>query len=215
MVAVSPVVVRSGYIDDMSRSSDIEVLQNLATGAAAQPSAAQAQAGGGTGSFGESGVLITDVNAAGVQPSGTAADKILAIYTIPANTFSAANKQVQITACGAFGATGNNKTVKLIANATSPVVGNTVSGGTTIATTGVSAQNGGGWSVSAAIVKFGAANSNTQIAVHAPSVPGTLAAPTTNLTLTENAAITVCVTGNAATAATDITYNFGEVVMSN
>jgi hypothetical protein len=200
-------------------SADIELLQRVATGTDSQPSAANAQFGSGQGTFKESGNLTLQVSSAGVSPGATGADNVLAFFSIPANSFDVAGREIQITASGKFGSTGNNKDIKLIFNPATAVVGSTVGGsGTTIADTGTVATNGGGWNISATVIKFGAANSNTQIAIHQQAQVGAavsaLLAPTLP-TATENAPILVAVTGNATTATTDIVFNMLQIVASN
>ncbi|HEX7642988.1 MAG TPA: hypothetical protein VF472_12345 [Burkholderiaceae bacterium] len=171
-----------------------------------------------------SGTLALTMSAAGVNPGSTANDNVLAVLTIPANSFDgqsfpvATNREASILAAGSFGATANSKTVKIVVNPTTAVVGSAVVGGTTIATTGVVATNGGGWQMQASIIKYGAAGSNTQLAVHYGAQVGAavaaLAAPTA-LTLPENAAITVAITGNAAAATSDIVFNFANIEWNN
>ncbi|MBV8666726.1 MAG: hypothetical protein JO269_09600 [Burkholderiaceae bacterium] len=158
------------------------------------------------------------------QPAATGSDYVLAVMTIPANAFdglsipSATNRMATILATGTLGATANNKTIKIVLNATNPVVGSALVGGTTIASSGVTASNGTVWIMEAQIVKYGAQNSNTQMAFHTGTQLGaTVAAPTapTTLTLTENAPITVAITGNAATATTDINFNLAQIEWNN
>lgn len=171
-----------------------------------------------------SGTLALAVSAAGVNPGSTANDNVLAVMTIPANAFDgqsfpvATNREASILAAGSFGATANNKTLKIIVNPTTAVVGQAVTGGTTIASTGVVATNGGGWQLQASIVKYGNAGSNTQLAVHYGAQCGAavqaLTAPTA-LTLPENAAVTIAITGNAATATSDIVFNFANIEWNN
>jgi hypothetical protein len=171
-----------------------------------------------------SGNLATTVVSAGQQPGSIGNDNVLAILTIPANAFdgqsypAATNRMATVMAIGSFGATGNNKTLKLVVNPTNPVVGAAVAGGTTIATTGVVATNGGGWQLSAAIIKYGAAGSNTQLAIHFGAQTGAtvsaLSAPSL-LTAAEAAPMTIVVTGNAATAASDVVFNFAEIEWNN
>lgn len=173
----------------------------------------------GAGStFAAAGNLATQVSIAGVQPASLAADVVLAAFTIPANAFDQANRALQIQAEGSFGATANNKRVKIVFNATTAVVGQAVTGGTTVADTGVVATNGGGWALSAEIVKAGAANSNTQLAVHQQAQVGaavsTLLAPQA-VAAVENAPILVAITGNATTALSDILFNFLQAFAQN
>jgi hypothetical protein len=174
--------------------------------------------GNGTGQFGLEGNLSTQVNA-GINPGATAADNVLAIYTLPANSLDQAGRGITISALGAYGATTNNKRVKVIVGAVSAVVGSTIgSGGTTIADTGTVASNGTGFSLQASIFKYGATGSNTQQGIHNSAQSGTtigsLLTPSA-MTLNEASPILIAVTGNAATATTDIALNLLEVNACN
>src|SRR5229473_3962336 len=87
------------------------------------------------------GNVNLQVSSAGVQPGATGADNVLAVYSLPSNAFDVAGRGISITAAGSFGATANNKRVKIVFNATTAVVGSTVTGGTVICDTGTVAQN--------------------------------------------------------------------------
>ena len=166
---------------------------------------------GQAGFFNRSGNLFTVVSVAGVSPAATGADKVLAVFSIPANSFDVAGRSLQIQAEGSFAGNGNTKEVKLFIGCTAAVVGQTVNGGTAIADSGAVTTNGGGWAIEAEVVKYGAAGSNTQLAVHQQAQLGgavaALLAPQA-LTIVENAPILCAVTGNATTTATDIVFNF-------
>jgi hypothetical protein len=205
------------------------IAQSVATGAAAwalavvpgtgvEPSSNLEQFGAGTATILAEGNVNRQISSAGVQPAATGADNVLATFSIPANSFDIAGRGVGITAQGSFGATANNKRIKLVFNATTAVVGSTVTGGTTVADTGTIATNGGGWSLQANVFKYGAAGSNTQIGLHQQAQIGNavaaLLAPSL-ITATESGAILVAVTGNATTAASDIVFNFLEVNAMN
>ena len=205
------------------------IAQSVATGAAAwalavvpgtgvEPSSNLEQFGAGTATILAEGNVNRQISAAGVQPAATGADNVLAVFTIPANSFDVSGRGVGITAEGSFGATANNKRIKLVFNATTAVVGSTVTGGTTVADTGTIATNGGGWSLQANVFKYGAGGSNTQIGLHQQAQIGNavaaLLAPSL-ITATESGAILVAVTGNATTAASDIVFNFLEVNAMN
>lgn len=158
-------------------------------------------------------------SAAGVQPGATGVDSVLAVYSLPANAFDHAGAVLQVTAAGSFGATANTKRVKIIFNPATAVVGSTVgAGGVAIADTGAVVTNGGGWQLQGTVIKYGVANSNTQLGVHNQAQVGAavsaLLAPSL-LTATENGAILVAVTGNATTVVTDIVFNFLEVNGAN
>jgi len=195
---------------------------------AAQAAAIGAQFGNGAAQFGtnpsnslvmgDDGNLVVQIASAGVSPSATGADKILALATIPVGGFDIAYRGISILVAGNAPNT-NAKTVKAILNPTSPVLGATVSGGTTIANlTATGAGSAGGWQLQANLYKYGAAGSNTQIALHeagqAGSILGTLSSPSLT-TLAENAAIILAITGNATTTATDIVFNFLQIFATN
>jgi hypothetical protein len=165
------------------------------------------------------GNLNVQISAAGIAPGATAADNVLAVFSIPAGAFSAAGKMATITAVGVFGGTANNKRVKIIFNPATAVVGSTVgSGGTTVADTGTVATNGLGWTLSAQVTKYGAPGSNTQLGVdtlnQAGAVIVTNIAPAA-ITAVESGAILVAVTGNATTVVGDILLNSLQVRFSN
>lgn len=176
--------------------------------------------GGGTAVMGAGGTINRQISSTGVQPGATAADNVLAVYSIPASSFSASGRGVNIMAAGSFAATNNAKRVKIIFNPSAAVVGSTVTGGTTIADTGAltTTSNNVPWFLSGDVYKYGAAASNTQITIPRLSIFGAttpaIVTPTL-ITATESGAILVAVTGNATTATTDITFNFLEVNARN
>jgi hypothetical protein len=178
------------------------------------PNVAQVQFGTGTGLLAAAGNINRQVVGAGINPGATAADNVLAIYSLPAGSFDVSGRGITLTAQGSFAANGNTKRIKLIFNATTAVVGSTVTGGTTIADSGAVTTNGGGWSLQANVFKYGAAGSNTQLGLHQQAQVGAavaaMLAPTL-ITATESGAILIAVTGNAATTATDIAFNFLEI----
>lgn len=171
--------------------------------------------GGGTALIRESGNINAQIVSAGISPGATAADNVLAFFSLPGGTFDVSGRGIQVTAQGAFGATGNNKDVKIIFNPATAVVGSTVgAGGTTIADSGVVATNNLGWSLQANVFKYGAAGSNTQIGLHQQAQIGAAVASMLKpslITAVESGAILIAVTGNAATATSDIVLNFLEV----
>jgi hypothetical protein len=210
MTVPSPVVTRAFSIDAGVMSADIELLQRVASGTDAQPSSANAQFGSGQGTFKESGNLNVQISSVGVSPGATGADNVVAVYSLPANSFDVAGREIQITANGSFAANGDTKTVKVIFNPSTAVVGSTVgAGGTTLCSTGAIAQSGGGWQVQGSVVKYGAAGSNTQLGVHNQAQVSTAVQPAAPslITATENAAILVAITANCATTASDVVFN--------
>jgi hypothetical protein len=164
------------------------------------------------------------LSGAGISPAATAADNVIGSYSLPANFFNyAPNKAdgcgLYIRAIGHFAANGNNKTVKIIFNPATAVVGSTVgSGGTTLVTSGVVAINALGFVAEAFVTKIGEPNSNTQLGGQILGQFGAtfISPPVTQYPAAiENAAILIAVTGNAATTATDIVLDLFEVYGSN
>lgn len=153
----------------------------------------------GVAPMGESGNLSVQTAQPGSNPTTPSVDQVMAVYTAPAGILDAPGRVLQITAAGGA-LNASTKTIKIIVNATNPVVGQTVSGGTTIAS--VTGTAAGGWALAADIVKYGANGSNTQQAVHSAaqlgSAIGALLAPSA-LTLNEAAPINIVVTCNDAT----------------
>jgi hypothetical protein len=194
---------------------------------AAQAAAIGASLGNGAATFGanannplqmgDDGNLIVQTIAAGRNPAGTGSDYVVAVGSIPVGAFDIANRGINIMAAGsALNAT--SKTFKIIMGATAPAVGSIVSGGTTVAALGpVTTTSAGGWQLTANVFKYGAAGSNTQIAIHEAGQCGADLATLTAfslLTLNESAAISVAVTINAATA-TDAIFAFLQVFGMN
>lgn len=193
------------------------------TGGYGTPSIVSNYLGSGSLTLNSSGNIFNSltVNASGIAASATGADNVLAVFSIPAYTFdgiSSTNRGIQFVAIGSSGGNTNNKRVKIIYNATTAVVGSTVSGGTLIADTGTFSSSGAAWSLSAQIFKYGAAGSNTQLAIHNAAQVGSavsaLIAPQA-ATAVESGTILVAVTGNAATTASDVSLNFFEPIGTN
>ena len=169
------------------------------------PSTVLTQFGSGSATFSEEGNVVK-LFTAGTTPASTAADIVVATYTLPANSFDATGRSIVLQAYGNLAANANNKTAKIIVGATTATIGSAVVGGTTVATTGVTAGNNVGWALTANVNKYGAANSNTQnyqtTGIIIGATHGGIGVAGT-LTLTENAPIIIAVTLNNATTATD------------
>ena len=180
-------------------------------GTSAGPSSNTIGFGSGTGSFPGAGDISKQISGTAVQPAQTAIDCVLETYTLPASSFDIAGRGVVVTAAGYFGATTNNKTIKLIYNPSGATVGLGVTGGTTIASTGVTSSSSSGFVLVASVYKYGAAASNTQLSfanlIQAGVTLPALPAPSLT-TAVESSAILIAVTGNAASATTDINLNF-------
>lgn len=192
--------------------------QAAAIGAAFGNGAAQFDPNNATNAIGDDGNLNVQIVSAGRQPSSTGADIVLASFQIPAGCLDIANRGINIMAAGSIVNNANNKRVKLIAGATSAVVGSAVVGGSTIADTGTVTTVGGGFQLQANLFKYGNPGSNTQIAIHEASQIGSaiqaLLSPSL-LTLNEGAAIICALTGNAGTATTDIVFSFLQAFAMN
>lgn len=216
-IGIAPDPARGFSLVDNSWLNGVVTGQNPIT--ALLNSGTTTQFGSGTSTFPDEGNINRQISAAGVNPGATGADNVLAVFTLPANSFDVAGRGINIMACGQLSNAATAKTIKIIFNATTAVVGSTVSGGTTIGSfTDSTANSAGGWQVSANVFKYGAAGSNTQLALHEASQSGTvvggLVAPST-LTATESGAIIIAITGNATTATTDIKFSFLEINAMN
>ena len=159
------------------------------------------------------GNIYRQVNSASVSPTFLNSDVVLAVFSLPAQTFDGAagtNRMIQVQGMGGFAGNGNTKRVKLFYNPSAAVVGTTVSGGTLMADTLATASNGGGWYVSGWVAKYGVNSSNTQLVTSGAALAGAtgnaVAAPSYT-SATESSAILVAVTGNCATATTDVFCN--------
>jgi len=177
-----------------------------------------AQFGLGVALMSEEGNIYREV-IAGRNPGATNADNVIAVYSLPLASFDIAGRGVNLIAEGSVANNTNSKRMKIYWGCTAAVLGSTVSGGSVIADTGAYTTAAAvGWSLEANVFKYGAAGSNTQLALHMGAqigaVVGSLLVPTA-LTSPENAAIIIAVTGNAVTTATDITQNFFEVNAMN
>lgn len=176
--------------------------------------------GGGSAPLFEEGNIYRAVPgvAGGITPGATAADNVVAVYSLPAGSLDVAGRGLTITAAGKFAANGNTKQVKLWFNATTAVVGSTITGGTLMADTGAVTTNAGGWEVSGNVFKRGAAGSNTQTVTSNGAVAGAthvgVSAPV-DTTAVENAAILIAVTCNCTTTATDALLAFIEINAMN
>jgi len=205
--------VHGDIVFDQQQAADIGNAMGNGAGSFTSPAAA------GVIPMGESGNLSVITAQPGINPASTAADIVLAVYKLPAGALDAPNRILEIAVNGSTASNTNTKTMKLIAGATNPVVGQAVSGGTVIASATIASTAGaGGWSLAAQVTKYGANGSNTQQALHSAAqtgnVVGALQAPSA-LTLNEAQPIAIVVTGNAATTATDVTFNSIQVVGMN
>lgn len=176
--------------------------------------------GGGGAPFGQQGNLTAQVSGAGISPGAINADNVLAVFSLPLNSFNAAGKGVAIAAQGSFANNTNSKRVKIIVNPATAVVGSTVgASGVTIADTGAFTTAAlTAFDVEANLFKYGAAGSNTQIGINTNTQVGAttpaILAPTL-VTAVESGAILIAITGNAVTTAADILLNLFTVNAMN
>jgi hypothetical protein len=172
--------------------------------------------GGGTAVMQESGNVNVQSGVPLANPATITNDNVLAVYTLPAGSLSAAGKGVEITCGGNLGNDTQAKRCKLIWNAISPVVGSAVATNSTsflLGDTG-STTNGGataGWLIQAEVYKYGAAGSNTQIGQETGVIVGSVhggCGIASALTTNESVSIAIAVTGNATSSVGDISlYN--------
>jgi hypothetical protein len=177
-------------------------------------------AAGGSGAPGRlPGTLnVPTYSSTGQGNAADATDDVLLTYTLPANTFDVAGRQVNITAMGKVAANGNNKRIKIWFGTTTQTPGLAVAGGTVIADSGTVTTNNLGWIATATVTKYGAPGSNTQVGAGA-----VISGATTNialpaaLTVAENAPINITVTGSSATSssASDVVGQMLQVAFSN
>lgn len=159
-------------------------------------------AGSGGSSLLPSGNVNVQVVAAGQGNAADTNDDVLFVFTLPANAFDAANRQLNILACGKLANNANSKRAKIFFGCTSAAVGSAVVGGTVIADSGASTTPNVGWQLSAQVTKYGAGGSNTQISQSQPIVGtahGGVSVPVL-LTATENAPIIIAVTGSSGSS---------------
>lgn len=183
----------------------------------AQVGAIPANFGGGTAVMEESGNINVQGGNPLSNPASITNDNVLAVYTVPAGSFSGSGKGLEVTASGNFPLTDTQaKRCKLIWNPTSAVVGSAVATNSTsflLADTG-STTNGGvacGWVLQAEVYKYGALGSNTQIGQETGVIIGSVhggCGLVSALTTNESASIAIAVTGNATSSVGDIAlYN--------
>lgn len=174
--------------------------------------------GGGTGKLLESGNIYRNASGVGLPPAALGADTVVDVYSLPANSFDGTGFRGLCISAGGNVTGSDNSTAKIIFNPSAAVIGSTVTGGTTVATTGVMSQASKGWFLSAQIFKYGAANSNTQMyqmtgAIVAGTHSGVGVAGT--IAAVENAAILIAVTLNVTTTASDCTLWWWEILATN
>lgn len=168
--------------------------------------------------MGEEGNIFREV-IAGRNSVNQAGDTVIATYTLPAGSFDIGGRGINLLAQGSVANNVNAKRIKFYFGCTAAVIGSVVSGGTVIADTGNYTTTGAaGWQIEANVFKFGAAGSNTQLALHQSaqigSTVGALVVPS-SLTANEGLPIIIAVTTTSPTSAGDTIYNFLEVNAMN
>jgi len=192
-------------------------LDGVVPGVGIEPSNMTTQFGGGVATFLEEGNISRQVPgvAGAVAPGAIGADNVVAVYSLPANSFDQALRGLTITAAGQFAANANTKRVKLWFNPSTAVVGSTIgAGGSLLADTGAVTTNSGGWEVGGNVFKRGAAGSNTQTCTSNGAVAGGVhvgVVPPLDATAVESGAILVAVTINNTTAVGDASLCWLEV----
>lgn len=180
--------------------------------------------------FGEEGNLYRNIGNPVAANAADTTDDILDGFQLPAGSFDVAKRGIQLMFQGKFGATANNKKVRLWVNPTmagQTITNGVISGGTvTGAGAGLmlydsTAQtgNGVGWGLLAQLFKYGAAGSNTQYFQIQPifgTTHGGITLPTF-ATMAENAAMNFVLTGSSSTtgAANDVVLNISEANAMN
>jgi hypothetical protein len=173
------------------------------------------KAGGGA-SFKAGGNISVMTSAAGISPGANGAANVLFAYTLPGNALDQPGRGISIYAAGSYAANGDAKTLQLVWNPATAVVGSTVgAGGTVIASTGSVVTNGGGWSLAAQIFRLGP---NLQIGIHQQAQSGgavsALVAPSTAMAAVDTAPILIALTGQTTTQ-TDVLANFFQIGAMN
>jgi hypothetical protein len=200
----------------------IWVLDGVVPGVGVMPSNILTYFGGGTGTILSDGNLHREIgNPLAGNNDGTT-DDVLASYTLPASSFDVPGRGLCITAQGNTGATTNDKRIKLWFNAT--ISAGVVTGGSVIADTGpwVSGtipNSNVGWQLTANILKYGTAESNTQYAQGTAilgGIHGGIGLPVFS-TAVESGAIVIALTGSSYTtgAPNDVVATWFEVNAMN
>ena len=155
--------------------------------------------------------------AAGTALAGNAAvttNTVLVSVQIPAFAFDGIqNRIASLTAAGTFASNNNNKQINVYFGSDVQTVGQPVvtTNTTLIAPSGVVTTNGGGWSLQAQVMKYGAAGSNTQQGVNQGIIAGSTHLGTSApVALTANEALPLYLT---ITGASSTSGNANDVVL--
>src|ERR1700756_495190 len=124
-VGVPPDQLRGfGNVDNSWLYAALQSGQNPIT--AQLTSGTVTQFGSGTSTFPDEGNISRQISSAGVNPGSTGNDNVLAVFTLPANSFDIAGRGINIMACGQLSAAATAKTIKIIFNATTATIGSAV-----------------------------------------------------------------------------------------
>jgi hypothetical protein len=200
----------------------IWVLDGVVPGVGVMPSNMLTYFGGGIGTILTDGNLHREIGNPLAGNNDDTTDDVLASYTLPASSFDVPGRGLCITAQGNTGATTNDKRIKLWFNAT--ISAGVVTGGSVIADTGPwvsgTIPNGNvGWQLTANILKYGTAESNTQYAQGTAilgGIHGGIGFPVFS-TAVESGAIVIALTGSSYTtgAPNDVVATWFEVNAMN
>jgi hypothetical protein len=159
---------------------------------------------------------------AGVNPGATAVDNVLAVFPVPVGTFdtSGSNRGFRIAAYCSITANANAKAVKIIVNPTAAVVGSTITGGTTLATSGALGATITGVFLEAMFLDLIGINNQLGFGLLSWSAIATAVTLITSIAPVaisgdETNPILIAVTGNAGTAVADIALNYFDCAAVN
>lgn len=220
--------VAAGDVVDMINMGATVAPDQIMSTALTQFGGAQPQAV--FGGFGEEGNLYRNIANPIAGNAADTTDDILDGFVLPAGAFDQARRGLMLTIQGKFGATANNKRIKVWANPTmsgQTVTAGVISGGTVtgvgsgalLLDSAVQTGNNVGFSMFGNWFKYGAAGSNTQYFQSSPifgAAHGGISLPAFT-TIPENAAINIVITGSSPTtgAVNDVVLNFTEANAMN
>lgn len=159
--------------------------------------------GGGTGLLATQGTLSNQADVTGVGNAADTTEDLLYTFALPASSFDRTARGVVITAMGSFAANAHTKTVKLY-------FGGSI-------TTSFAGTNGAvGWLATLRVFKGSAVNTQFGLGSVSAGASGGGQSLLSSGTEPENAAITIKVTGQTATAtASDVVANLLRVEAIN
>lgn len=180
--------------------------------------------------FNSEGNLYRNAGNPIAQNGANTNDDILDGFVLPANAFDQANRQLYLNFNGNFGATGNNKRVRIWVNPTmagQTITNGVISGGTVTGAgsgvllfdSGTQTGNAIGYQLDLIFCKYGATGSNTQLYMSSPIFATTHGGTSGVLfsTIPENAPMNFVFTGASQTtgAAGDVVHCYTEINAMN